>query len=156
MGIDGRGRPRLSDEEKRRRGTFQSPYSDEKYAAKDAAKVITGIFLAKVDEPELPLNEIGRKKYFELATMLLDGGKLTTVTRMNCEATASVWQKMHATLESGKPIPAQVTNQYNSMMRDLRVAENAPSIATENQKNKFAAIGNANTVLQTFRLRRSA
>lgn len=147
------GGNRKSDAQKIAEGTYRTDRSDEVYAARNAAKVITGVFLSKIPEPELPLGEVARKKYFELAQMLFDNNTLTSVSCMLCQSTAMIWEKIYRIAESGKTVPASVMHQFNQMMRDLKVAENAPAIANPNQKSRFEGSGFSNSRSSPYRLR---
>lgn len=156
MGGRGSGRPRLTDEEKKAKGTFRPSQSAAVYASNDAAKVITGVFLAKVSDPELPLCAVGKKKYFELANLLMNGNKLTQVTRDYCEVVAVIWAQINQRLLDGKSPPMQMMVKYDQMMRELKIAEDAPAIADPTKKNKFSNVGFANTRSTPITLRRSA
>lgn len=136
------GSNRLSDEEKRRRGTFRADRSDESYAEAAAAKVVSGPWLTSIPEPELPLNEHGRRKYGELTKVLFEANKLTAVTRMFSEQAAVLFQEQHARLSAGKPVPASLSDKIQRALSMLKIAEDAKPIETpEGRKNKFARCG---------------
>lgn len=147
------GRHSLSDEEKKRRGTFREDTSAAALAAKRAEKVIVGPWLTKIPVPEMPLNEVGRARYDLLAGILFNNNKLTEATCMDCQLVALHWQGVKARIEAGKPPSSDSLKQIASITQRLRIAEDAPAIANPDHKNKFASIGTANRVLSTFRLR---
>ena len=153
MGGIGSGRPRLSDEEKIERGTFNPSRSDAVAAAKAAEKVVVGPWLTAVPEPTIPLNEVGRAKYDEYTGLLFSNNKLTKVTCGDCERYAVMHQRMHQLLSEGKPVPQQILNAMNSLSVRLRIAEDAPAIANPNQKNRFAGAGFANNRSSPISLR---
>lgn len=148
------GHNSLTDEEKKARGTFRADRSEAARLADAAKTVITGPWLLDVPKPTLPLNEVGRAKYDEYTKLLLDGGKLTRVVCDDIERYAVMHQQMDARLKAGKTVSMDLLKQMNSIAVRLRIADNAPTIASPGARNKFASIGTAATVVQTFRLRR--
>lgn len=60
-GIGSGGHNRLSDEEKKRRGTFRPDNSAEVYNARAAEKIVSGPWLTRIPDPELPLGKLGKK-----------------------------------------------------------------------------------------------
>jgi hypothetical protein len=136
--------PRLSDEEKKRRGTFRADQSAEVRDKKLAAKVITGVFLSKIPEPKLPLGERGsirRDKYDELAQMLKDQGNLTSLTVDWAEIAAGAWGDMHDAMSKGKPIPKHIYEAYKSITNKILIAEKVPNIGSPGKQNKFEGHG---------------
>ena len=153
MGGSGSGRPRLSDDEKIERGTFNPSRSDAVAAAKAAEKVVVGPWLKDIPDPSVPLNEVGKAKYEQFAKLLLNSNKLTPVTCGDCERYAVMHQRVHQLLSEGKPVPQQILNAMNSLSVRLRIAEDAPAIANPNQKNRFAGAGFANNRSSPISLR---
>lgn len=153
MGGLGSGRRGLSDEEKRQRGTFRADHSEEARAAKAAEKVVTGPWLTKIPEPEMPLNSAGRAKYDELTKLLFEQNKLTKVTCMECELVALHWQNIQDRIAKGKAPSSDALKQVASITARLRIAENAPAIANPNEKSRFAGSGFANRRTSPIRLR---
>lgn len=148
------GNNRLSDAEKKARGTFRPDQSDDAYNAKAAEKVITGPWLPSVPEPRLPLSPVGRDKYFEYANFLFEQGKLTRVVCDDIERFAVMHQQAHARLEAGKTVSMDLIKKMDAIAQRLRIAESAPAIASPGARNKFASIGTASSVVRSFRLRR--
>lgn len=141
------GHNRLSDDEKRRRGTFRKDTSEAVYAEADAAKVVAGPWLTTIPEPDLPLNEHGRRKYDELTKVLFDANKLTAVTRSAAEQVAVLFQEQHARMTAGKPVPASLSTQMQRALAMLRIAEDAPVIDNpEGKRNKFSGCGFASRI----------
>lgn len=147
------GNGRLTDAEKRAKGTYRSDRSDEVYAAKAAEKVITGPWLTSIPEPTLPLNEVGRAKYNDITKILFQGNKLTAVTCMDCEVLALHWQSVEAKIAAGKAPSTDSLKQIASITARLRIAEDAPAIANPNQKNRFAGSGFSNSRTSPITLR---
>lgn len=132
----------LSDEEKRRRGTFRADRSEEARGDAAAANVVTGPWLTSIPEPELPLNEHGRRKYKELTEVLFSANKLTAITRMAAEQVAVLFQEQHSRLSAGKSVPASLSDKLQRALSTLKIAEDARPIDNpEGRKNKFARCG---------------
>ncbi len=146
------GRPRKSDEEKKRDGTFRPDRSAAAYAEKDANKVITGLFFSEVPVPSLPLDEYGKATYEKWARLLIDQGKLTSVTAAHCESLGLIDMRINQKVTSGKVPTADDMKQRTSVIRMLGVAENAPVIAGK-AKNRFEGAGFSNSRSSPFRLR---
>lgn len=150
------GRHSLSDEEKKRRGTFRESSSEQALAAKRAEKVVRGPWLSQIPEPENPLNEVGRAMYDKYTKLLFEQNKLTLVTCIDCELLALHWQGIRARSDAGKAPSSDALKQVATITQRLRIAEDAPAIADPSRKSKFASVGSADRVLSTFRLRKSA
>lgn len=147
---------RLSDEEKRRRGTFRSDKSDERYDEIEASKVVAGPWLSEIPEPTFKLSDIGKKKYNELAQALFEQNKLTIVTVMQAEVAARLFDKIYTLSLEDKFPSASDTTQYQRAINALRIAENAKTIAKPGNKgNRFAGSGFSNRRNATFRLRKA-
>lgn len=135
------GHNRISDAEKKAKGTFRVDRTEEAYAEKAGAKVLAFPTLRQIPDPQLPLNEIGLAKYQELARLLFDAQKLTAITRDAAEAAAVQWQGMHKSLSEGKDIPAHRYLAFERAMKIINVANNAPQIGGVPQRSRFAQCG---------------
>ena len=155
-GLGSGGNGRLTDAEKKARGTFRADQSDAVYDAQRAATVVVGPWLASIPEPTIPLTAVGRAKYDELTKLLFDGNKLTKVTCSDCERMAVMHQQMHERLTAGKSVPMELIKRMDSISVRLRIAEDAAPLASPGAKNKFASIGTAATVVSAYRLQRPA
>lgn len=156
-GIGSGGGNRLSDEEHRRKGTFREDRSRETQIAEAAKKVVTGPWLSSIPEPELPLNEFGKKKYDELAHALFDQNKLTNVTRMLAEQAALLFQEQHRRLTANLPVTASLSDKLQRALAALKIAEDAAPITNpEGRINKFARSGFSNRRTATVRVLASA
>ena len=154
MGGLGSGRIKtLSDEDKKRKGTFRPDESETALAAKAGAKVITGVFLPKVPDPSVPLNSVGKAKYDELTRLLFEQNKLTVVTCDDCQRYAVMHQQMHDRLTAGKSVSMDLIKRMDAISIRLRIAENAPTIASPGAKNKFEGAGFSNSRSKAYRLR---
>lgn len=149
----GSGRIRnLSDEERKKRGTFREDTSEAASLARAAEKIVTGPWLPKIPEPEMPLNEVGRSKYYQIAQLLFDQNKLTQVTCDMCLNYAVLFQSSHARLAAGKTVSADASKRMDAILQKLRVAENAPTIAAPT-RNRFEGVGLRNSRTPSIRLR---
>src|SRR3546814_15136717 len=92
------GRPRTSDEEKKKRSTYRADRSSTAYAERDAEKIVTGVFFSEIPIPSMPLDNYGKATYQNWAKLLLEQGKVTSVTASHCETIAK-----HHKLITGRP-----------------------------------------------------
>jgi len=153
MGGIGSGRIRtLSDEERKKRGTYNEATSEEAALARAAEKIVAGPWLPKIPEPEMPLNQVGRDKYFQIAQLLFDQNKLTQVTCDMCLNYATLFQSVHARLKAGKTVSVDASKRMDAILQKLRVAENAPTIASPT-RNRFDGVGLRNSKTPPIRLR---
>lgn len=141
-GFGSGGHNRLSDSEKKRRGTFRADQSEEVMTEAAAAKVVSGPWLSSIPDPELPLGETGKKKYDELTKALFDQNKLTAITRLLAEQAAMLFEQQYLRLSAGKPIPASLSDKLQRALSQLKIAEDAKPIANpEGKRNRFAGSG---------------
>lgn len=147
------GRYALSDEEKRKRGTFRADQSEAAYAAKRAETVVVGPWLKSIPEPTIPLDAVGRAEYDRLTKLLFNGNKLTEVTCGDCERMAVMKQQMASRLAAGKSVSMDLIKRMDAISVRLRIAEDAPAIANPNQKSRFEGSGFANRRSSPIRLR---
>ncbi|WP_318911618.1 hypothetical protein [Shinella zoogloeoides] len=146
------GQNRLSDAEKKRRGTFRPDQSEAVYAARKAENVVTGVFFSEIPVPSLPLDEHGRATFQKWAKLLLDQGKLTSVTSAHCESLGFIDMLINQRVTAGKLPTADSLKQRTSVIRMLGVAEDAPIIAGST-KSRFEGSGFSNSRSSPFRLR---
>jgi hypothetical protein len=146
------GAGKLSDAEKIRRGTFRPDRSEAAYAERAAANVVTGAFLSEIPVSTFPLNEFGKATYVKFAQLLLDQGKLTSVTAAHCESLGMIDMRINGKITAGKIPTADDMKQRTSVIRMLGVAENAPVIAGKT-KSRFEGAGFSNSRTSPFRLR---
>lgn len=135
MGNHFSGQTGLSDEEKKRRGTFDPRYSEEKKTEAKAAKVVTGPWLSQIPPPDFNLDTVGRKKYDELTKILLDQNKLTTVTREHAQIIAIMHMQISTALSTGKMVPTVTMQQMQKSLILLGITENAKNIGPEPKKS---------------------
>jgi hypothetical protein len=150
---------RLSDEEKKRRGTFRANQSADAQRARLASKIVTGVFLSEIPEPTLPLGEKGsvrRNEYDRLAQMLYEQGNLTHITLRLAEVAANTYGQMHDALSTGKTVSKHLGDLYYRTIAKLEVLEKAPNIASPGKKNKFEGHGWAHKAGSAVRLIKSA
>ncbi len=149
------GQNKLSDEEKKRRGTFRADRSEETYAAQAGAKVVQGPWLSEIPEPDFPLRPEGRAKYNEWTKELFEQNKLTLITVTQASALALLHQQIVKRSSEGKDIAASVFAKFQSGMRDLNSAQNA-KVTAGPTRSRFADSGFSNRRLSPFRLRPSS
>lgn len=147
------GHNKLSDAEKKRRGTFRADSSEAVYAERQAAKVVVGPWLSEIPEPEYTLNAVGRKKYDELTGELFKQSKLTAVSVTRASLLALLHQKFDHLAANGKYPSAHDVAKFQSALRDLDIAQHAQVTAPGGAKNKFANCGFSNSRASPFRLR---
>lgn len=150
------GHNRLSDEEKKKRGTYRADQSETIYDVRATKKVVAGPWLSKIPEPDYPLNEVGRAKYDEWTKELFEQNKLTKVTVMKASALALLHQKLHRLASEGKEPSANDFAKFQSALKDLDIAANAAVTATPGQKNRFAGSGYSTSRVSQIRIRSSA
>jgi hypothetical protein len=129
------GQSGLSDEEKKRRGTFDPRYSEEKKNQGKATKILTGPWLSQIPPPDFKLDQVGRKKYDELTQILLDQNKLTTVTREHAQIIAIMHMQISIALSLGKMVPTVTMSQMQKSLILLGITENAKNIGPEPKKS---------------------
>lgn len=141
-GIGSGGHNRLSDEEKKRRGTFRPNQSEAVYGSRAAEKVITGIFLSKAPVPAIALGDLGRAEYEKLTNELIAQNKLTEFTARQANLAAKLTEEISMLAEQGKVV---ATSRYTALARalsNLNIAENATNIAPQGEKkSKYAGVG---------------
>lgn len=146
------GNNRKTDAEKKAEGTFRASRSEEVYNAAAGAKVVTGVFLARIPEPTIPLNAAGKAQYDKLTKLLFEQNKLTEVTCGDCERMAVMHQQMVDRLEKGKNVPIDLIKRMDAISVRLRIAENATTIASPGAKNRFEGSGFSHSRVSAFRL----
>lgn len=147
------GHNRLSDDEKKQRGTYRHDQSGDVYDARRASNVITGFFLPTIPEPDFPLNELGRAKYNEWTQELFDQKKLTKIAVTRASALALLFQKIARRAGEGKDVSASDQAKFQSGLRDLDIAQHA-KVTAEPGKSRFEFVGFADKVASPVRLRR--
>lgn len=134
----------ISDEEKKRRGTFRADESKQARINRAAQKIITGVFLTKIPEPSFPLGPKGsvrRDEYDQITKMLFEQGKLTEVNVKWAEAAAITKGEIHAALEAGKNVSSKNIEAYKAILSKLDIAEKSHNIASPGKQNKFEGHG---------------
>lgn len=159
--MKGDNNPRaLSDAQKRAAGKpIDARYSDAARADKIAANVYRFPVMSDVPDPELPLDDHGARKYFEVAEILMRSGKLTRITRDLAEQAAVLHQSQRGYLEKGRVPPAYLTKELKSILATLRVTEDASPLGASlpaQRNNRFATCGFANRASKAARLSESA
>lgn len=153
-----RNSPRLTDSEKRAAGKDIDPrWSDEGRARRISENVYRFPMLDDPPDPEMPLDDVGLRKYFELAGILLRAGKLNTVNRGLCEQAAVLVMGQHKLLSDGKQLPAYSTRELKSILLALRLTDDAqptgPSVQAR-QNSRFARFGAPNRASKAARIQR--
>src|SRR3546814_13678029 len=106
------GRPRTTDEEKKKRGTYRADRSSTAYAERDAEKIVTGVSFSEIPIPSMPLDNYGKATYQKWAKLLLEQGKLTSVTASHCETIAMIEMLINGRRTAGKlPTPDTLSTE---------------------------------------------
>lgn len=140
-GMGSGGHNKLTDAEKKRKGTFRKDQSASAHHAKQAKKVVAGPWLSKIPEPTLPLNEVARKRYFEIAQHLMDQGTLTVLTCETVQNAALRHAKLKRILGEGKEAPTYLLKEIDKDLKELRIAETAAPIVGGPKRSRFAGVG---------------
>lgn len=147
------GHNRLSDDEKRARGTFRPDQSDDVYDARQAsATILAGPWLTSIPEPDFPLNDVGRSKYDEWTNELFTQRKLTKIAVTRASALALLYQKIAKRAGEGKDVSASDHAKFQSGLRELDIATHA-KVTAQPGKSRFEGVGFANKRTTPFRLR---
>lgn len=132
----------VSDKEKLARGTFERTKSQEAHDAAKAATILSGPWLQAIPKPTIPLTDAGTRVYDQVARLLFDQQKLTTFTHRLLENYALLEQQKISLIEKGKPPTLSLIKEISRLLMALGIAENAPTIAANGQKeSKFARCG---------------
>jgi hypothetical protein len=151
------GHGRLSDAEKKARGTFRADKSDAVLDARAQARVFVGPWLDRIPEPEIPfITDTGRDKYNELTRLLFDQNKLTAILRTWAEVAAHAFEEIAIIKGERKRPSASLFTQFNRAMEALQIADSAPVITNpEGKRNKFEGAGFASRLFKKTPLRRA-
>ena len=136
------GRRGMPDAEKERRGTLDQRWSEDARADRKVVQLFKHPRLDRIPDPELPLSKEGRKKYRELAELLLESSQLTVVTRGYAEMAAIAFEAIADAKEKGKSISASLIKQYNDALGNIRQFDVDKKVSPDGQrKNKFRHTG---------------
>lgn len=136
------GRNRLSDDEKRARGTFQSNTSADAYGRREVSKVLQFPVLREIPKPTFHLGDRGMETFNFWARKLLDAGMLTRLTLDKIEGLALADDKLAARLKAGREISDATLNarlQYLKYLEGLNV--DTAVVAGQTKKSAFATNG---------------
>ena len=140
-GMGSGGHNRLSDAEKKRKGTFRKDQSAQAHNAKAVKKVVAGPWLSKIPQPSLPLDEVATKRYQEICQHLMDQGKLTVMTCEVVQAMALRHAKMKKMLDEGKDLPAYLIKEIQNDAKVLCIAEDPDQAVGTPRRSRFAGVG---------------
>lgn len=143
------GRPHLSDDEKRRRGTFDPRYSAEARGTRRAEKVVA-LFKDRVEEippPPAGLSQPAMEEYMRWCRTLHHEQKLTVLWVEKITLYAMAKHNNLTRLAAGKMSRLEDTRIMKSILSELTgINADAPINPTETQSRKFARIGFAKRV----------
>lgn len=140
-GMGSGGHNKLSDAEKKRKGTFRKDQSASAHRAKQAQKVVSGPWLQKIPDPTLKLDDVARAKYFEYAQHLMDQGTLTKFTCETVQMAALRYSRLQSILDEDRVPPAYLINQIEKDLEKLTIAETAAPIVGGPKRSRFAGVG---------------
>ena len=141
------GRPSLSDEEKRRRGTFDTRYSAEARAEASLSKVVAFPALREIPECMFPLDEAGQKLYDDLARVLCEQGRLTVLSHAELSSLCGGMSAERSKIAAGKSASSTAFVRFLERIDKLQKAAIDRAYAgstTQDRPNKFARNGFAN------------
>lgn len=103
------GRNALSDEEKKRRGTFRPDKSEEARKAEAVGNVLAFPVLTTIPPCSFPFEKDskGDQAYKKWATDLFNAGLLTEISKAQVEQYALTEHNIASYFASGKPVPAR-------------------------------------------------
>lgn len=138
------GKPGLSDEEKKARGTFDPRYSASAKSARSESNIVSifGDRLEAVPEPSVPLTPTADQFYRKWAQRLFDMGKLTELAVIEVQAAANAQHAIETRMRDGKlPRAGDQTaiTRFLNRMRELNV--DAPASSSQVSVSKWSAIG---------------
>lgn len=143
------GRPHLSDEEKKRRGTFDPRYSAHARGERRAEKVVA-LFKDRVEEippPPAGLSRDAMEEYMRWCRTLHQEQKLTVLWIEKITLYAISKHNSLSRLADGKMPRLEDTRIMKSILSELKgIDADAPVNPTETQGRKFARIGFASRV----------
>lgn len=144
---------RLSDAEKKAKGTFRADESSAALDKKLAEKVIRGVFLTRIPVPRLPLGDIGSQEYNRVAGELLRQLKLTEWSAGRAALFAHVHEKIYIKAGKGGYASGDDVKTYQALLRELDIATHAEVTAPGATQNRFATCGFAYSRTPALRLR---
>lgn len=153
-GMGSGGHNKLSDAEKKRKGTYRKDQSSTTQQVKKAEKVVAGPWLKKIPDPTLPLCDVSSAKYFEYAQHLFDQGTLTKFTCETCQIAALRYARLKSMLEDGKSPPAYLLKEIDKDVEKLTIAETAAPIVGGPKRSRFAGVGFAQNRTAQISVRR--
>lgn len=111
--------------------------------SKRAAQILVFPALQRVPEPSKPLDGFMREKYVELATSLLNSGKLNKFTQSTCETIAILEGAVAKRLELGLPVSAKAMADIGKLMKELQLVDESESAAPApgGKENRYDKIG---------------
>lgn len=138
------GRPSLSDDEKRRRGTYDPRYSAEVRAEAALAKVVSFPTLREIPECMFPLDVEGQKLYDELSRVLFEQKRLTVLSHAELSALCGGMSAERDKISKGKSASSVAFIRFLERIDKLQKAAVDRAYAgssTEDRPNKFARNG---------------
>lgn len=140
------GRPALTDEEKKAKGTFDPRYSAEARSERAGSVVVAFPTLQDVPPCRFPLTPggAGQATYDQLIRTLHEQKRLTVLLHMEVEMLAAGLDNIHARMAQGKNVPASAFTNILARIDKLQRADHDRAYQgsqTEPQRNKFARNG---------------
>lgn len=144
------GRPPISDEEKRRRGTLDKRWTEQARAARAETKVVS-LFgadtLRSIPDPPAGLSEKAQSEYRLWCRRLLDVGRLSSVWVEKVVLYAIRKHSIETRLAAGKGVKDGDVRGCALFLKELEALNiDAPRDGQEAPKSKWSAIGFAGRV----------
>lgn len=134
--------PRLTDEQKKRRGTLRSDTSAESIGQKAVTKILEFPVLREIPKSQFPFNETGKETFDYWAVRMRDAGLLTKVSFGQIESLALQDHIIADAMAAGK-MPPQVAVQERrkilTWIEGLNVSDSV--VSGKRAKSNFASNG---------------
>lgn len=114
--------------------------------ARNAAKtgnVVSFPPMRSVPAPDFPLKGIAYDKYLEMATSLVDGGRLNIHTKALCEQIGILYGEQYKRIENGLPVSAKSQERLARLIGEIRAVDESDVIPVSNagKTNRFEKYG---------------
>lgn len=99
--------------------------------------------MRSVPAPDFPLKGIAYDKYLEVATSLVDGGRLNIHTKALCEQIGILYGEQYKRIENGLPVSAKSQERLTKLIGEIRSIDEdtvAP-VRVSSKANRFEKYG---------------
>ena len=139
----------ITDEEKRKKGTFDKRFSKETKAQEQVATILTFPAMSEIPKSSFPLNAGGKRTFEYYTKALKDRGLLTKVSFEKVDTLALIDHVIHKRMNAGKEPAIQSLDKRRILLTWLEgLNVNESVISGQTKKSAFASFGFPNR-LQT-------